>query len=83
MKVGQPIWSSTTRSSSRSSPSRSIVSTKFGPPAPNSQELRTIRWSGFAAAMASSPASFVRPYSWMGAVGADSTYGSRPLPSKT
>ena len=43
---------STTRTSSRSAPRRSIVSTKFVPPAPNSQAVRTIAWSPPAAATA-------------------------------
>ena len=59
--MGQPIWSSTTRAAPRSLPTRSIVSTKFGPWVPNSQAVRTIRWLGFASATARSPASFVRP----------------------
>ena len=58
MKVGQPTWSSTTLTSG---PSPSIVSTKFLPPAPNSQEERAIRWRGLASAVARSPASLVRP----------------------
>ncbi len=83
MKVGEPTWSSTTSSSSRSRPSVSIVSTKFLPAAPNSQEERTTRWPAPAAAVARSPASFECPYSWIGPVGSDSTYGSGLAPSKT
>ena len=45
-------------------PVASIVSTKFLPPAPNSHEERTMRWFGLAAAVACSPASLERPYSW-------------------
>ncbi len=59
--MGQPTWSATTRASSRSLPTRSMVSTKFLPPAPNSQDERTMKWRGLAAAVASSPASFERP----------------------
>ena len=40
--VGPPTWSSTTRSSGRSRPSRSIVFTKFAPCAENTQEVRRI-----------------------------------------
>src|SRR5581483_11826206 len=39
--VGQPRWSSTTATSSRSRPSCSIVRTKLRPVGPNSQEVRT------------------------------------------
>ena len=62
MNVGQPIWSSTTVSASRSRASRSIVATKFFPCGPNTHAVRTIAWaSGAAAATACSPASFERP----------------------
>ena len=59
--MGQPTWSATTRASSLSPPTRSMVSTKFCPPAPKSHEERTMKWRGLAAAVASSPASFERP----------------------
>ena len=59
--MGQPTWSATTRASSRSPPTRSIVSTKFFPPAPKSHDVRTTKWRGLAAAVAISPASFERP----------------------
>ena len=81
--VGPPRWSVTTVTSSRSAARRSIVATKFGPPAPNSHAARTIACSGFAFATARSPASFVRPYAWSGATGSDSSHGSRLEPSKT
>ena len=62
MNVGQPTWSSTTVSASRSFASRSIVATKLPPCSPNSHEERTIACaSGAAAATAASPASFERP----------------------
>ena len=62
VKVGQPTWSSTTVSESRSAASRSIVAGKHGPPLPNSHELRTIVWrSGAPSATARSPTSFVEP----------------------
>jgi hypothetical protein len=83
VNVGEPTWSSTTSSSSRSRPSVSIVSTKFRPPAPNSHDERTTRWLSFASAVARSPASFEWPYSWSGPGGSDSRYGSAFLPSKT
>jgi hypothetical protein len=51
----------TTETSSRCSPSASIVSTKFVPPVPNSHAVRTIAWAAVAAATACSPASFVSP----------------------
>ena len=38
-----------------------MVSTKFGPPGPKSQAERTMKWRGFAAAVARSPSSFERP----------------------
>ena len=44
-----------------SAPTRSIVSTKFGPPAPNSHEDRTMKWRGFAVATEVSPACLERP----------------------
>ena len=47
--VGEPRWSSTTCSSSRSRPSRSIVRTKLCPVAPNSHDERTIQPSRTAA----------------------------------
>jgi MFS family permease len=56
--VGQPRWSWTTATSSRSAPSLSIVRTKFEPVQPKSQEVRTIHAASPAAA---SPCSFVRP----------------------
>ena len=59
--VGEPTWSRTTRTSFWVSASRSIVSTKLPPPIPNSQEERTMKWRLLAAAVASSPASLVRP----------------------
>ena len=58
-----PRWSSTTATSSRSVPSRSIVRTKFCDVQPKSQELRTIHACSPAAA---SPCSFVRPYAESG-----------------
>ena len=42
MNVGQPTWSSTTVSASRSRASRSIVATKLPPCSPNSHDERTI-----------------------------------------
>jgi len=57
--VGQPRWSSTTATSSRSAPSLSIVRTKFELVQPKSQDVRTIHASPPAAA---SPCNFVRPY---------------------
>ena len=44
VNVGQPTWSSTTFSSSRSAASRRIVAGKHGPKAPNSHDERTIVW---------------------------------------
>ena len=79
-KVGQPRWSSTTATSSRSAPSRSIVRTKLWPVGPKSHELRTIQASGPAAA---SPCSLLRPYAESGLAPSDSTYGSSLRPSKT
>ena len=73
MKVGHPTWSVTTAMESRSAPRRSMVSTKFGPPAPNSHEERAIVWTPSAASTARSPSSFVAPYAESGAVGEDST----------
>jgi hypothetical protein len=78
--VGQPRWSSTTDTSSRSVPSRSIVRTKLLLVQPNTHELRTIHASSPAAASA---CSFVRPYADCGFGASDSTYGSRFRPSKT
>ena len=73
VNVGQPTWSSTTLSSSRSAATRSIVFGKQGPPAPNSHEDRTIVCaSGASDATASSPASLERPYADSGPVGSDS-----------
>ena len=43
--MGQPRWSSTTATSSRSAPSRSIVRTKLCPVGPKSHELRTTQAS--------------------------------------
>jgi hypothetical protein len=40
-----------------------------------------MRWFGFAAAVARSPASFEWPYIWRGPVGSDSTYGESLVPS--
>ena len=80
MKVGEPRWSSTTATASRSAPRRSIVRTKLWPTGPKSHELRTIHASEPAAA---SPCSFVRPYTESGAGESDSTYGSALRPSKT
>ena len=42
VNVGQPTWSSTTLSSSRSPARRRIVAGKQGPSAPNSHDVRTI-----------------------------------------
>ena len=61
LHVGQPTWSVTTSTASRSAPSDSIVSTKLRPPAPNSHEVRTTTWPGAGRGTASSPASFERP----------------------
>src|SRR5581483_6455336 len=72
--VGQPHWSSTTATSSRSAPSRSIVRTKLWPVQPKSHDERTIHASSPAAA---SPCSFERPYDESGFVASDSAYGSR------
>ena len=49
VNVGQPTWSSTTVSASRSSASRSIVATKLPPWRPNSHDVRTIAWEPGAA----------------------------------
>jgi hypothetical protein len=46
---------------SRSAARRSIVSTKFFPPGPNSQAERTMALRGAAWATARSPASLERP----------------------
>ncbi len=78
--VGEPRWSSTTATSSRSDPSRSIVRTKFFDVQPKSHELRTTHARSPAAA---SPCSFVRPYAPSGDGASDSTYGARFVPSKT
>ncbi len=78
--MGHPRWSSTTATSSRSAPRRSIVRTKLWPVGPKSHELRTIQAESPAAA---SPCSFVRPYADRGAGESDSTYGARLRPSKT
>jgi len=78
--VGQPRWSSTTATSSRSVPRRNIVRTKFVLVQPNSHELRTIHARSPAAA---SPSSFVRPYTERGDGASDSRYGARFSPSKT
>ena len=84
VNVGQPIWSATTWSSSRSEASRRIVAGKHGPPPPNSHEERTIVWaSGLFRATSRSPSSFERPYADSGLVGSDSRYGSRLVPSNT
>ena len=56
--VGDPRWSSTTDTSSRSAPRRSIVSRKFFDVQPKSHELRTIHACSPATA---SPCSFDRP----------------------
>ena len=79
VNVGQPTWSSTTVSSSRSAASRRIVSGKHGPPAPNSHEERTIvcalgRGLGDRALAGELRASVRRT---AGPIGSDSTYGSR------
>ena len=42
--VGQPHWSATTWSRSRSRPRRNIVLTKFAPCVPKTQEVRRITW---------------------------------------
>ena len=78
--VGQPRWSSTTATSSRSAPSRSIVRTKLWPVGPKSQEERTTHARSPAAA---SPCSFVRPYAESGDGASDSTYGAPFDPSNT
>ena len=44
--VGQPTWSVTTCTASRSPASLSIVSAKLRPPVPNSHALRTTAWRG-------------------------------------
>ena len=77
--VGEPTWSATTLTSSRSRPSSSIVLTKLRPFHPYSHELRTIQPSRTSR----SPSSFVRPYTESGFGSSDSTYGSRFVPSKT
>ena len=79
--VGQPRWSSTTATSSRSAPSRSIVRTKLWPVGPKSHELRTIHARSPAAA------SRVELRAPVGREGirrpSDSTYGAPLRPSKT
>ena len=80
MYVGDRRWSSTTDTSSRSAPSRSIVRTKLCDVHPNSPDVRTTHACSPAAA---SPCSFVRPYAESGCAPSDSTYGSRLTPSKT
>jgi hypothetical protein len=81
--VGPPTWSRTTTTSPRSLASASIVSTKFLPDTPKSHEVRTMKWQRFIRAVASSPASFERPYAERGAGASDSTYGAPFSPSKT
>src|SRR5438067_7828019 len=84
VNVGQPTWSSTTLSSSRSRASRMIVAGKHGPAIPNSHDERTIVCvPGAWRATSTSPASFVRPYAESGPTGSDSRYGSRLEPSNT
>ena len=78
--VGEPRWSSTTATSSRSAPSRSIVRTKLCPVQPKSHDERTIQPRSDLAAPPR--ASTVRmPTAALGS--SDSTYGSRFEPSKT
>ena len=61
VKVGQPTWSSTTWTSSRSRARRSMVATKLAPWTPNSHDERTIAACGEASATARSPTSLERP----------------------
>ena len=59
VKVGEPCWSSTKRSSSSSSARRSAVATMLAPWAPHSQLVRTMVDPG---RHSRSPASFDAPY---------------------
>ena len=59
--VGAPIWSATTRSSSRSRASRSIVRRKFLPCAAYTHAVRRIACRAPLARIASSPASLLAP----------------------
>ena len=59
--VGAPIWSATTRSSSRSLAKRSMVSRKFLPCPAYTQAVRRIAWRAPLARIASSPASLLAP----------------------
>src|SRR5688572_21425643 len=59
VQVGDPRWSSTTESGSPARARARIVSTKFLPPCPYNQAVRTIRWLGFADRTARSPASLL------------------------
>ncbi len=58
------------------------METKFRPPTPKSQLVRTTNEVGTANA-AASPASFDLPYSEIGDVSSSSTYGTRFVPSNT
>ena len=59
--VGEPIWSSTTRSSERSAPSRSIVLAKLAPHGLITQAVLTIRCRGQMERTFCSPASLEAP----------------------
>ena len=85
MNVGQPTWSSTTVSASRSAARRSIVATKLPPWRPNSQAVRTIACpSGAAAATAQLAGELGAAVgAQRGRSAADSVYGSLAVPSKT
>ena len=73
VQVGLPIWSQTTRSSSRLSARRSMVPTKFFPLTPNTQEMRTIKCAASASRTALSPASLLAPYTFRGPVGSSAS----------
>jgi hypothetical protein len=60
-EVGQPCWSSTTVSASRSAASRSIVLTKLPRCGLTTQAVRTIAWRGLPVRTASSPAALLAP----------------------
>ncbi len=59
--VGQPCWSSTTVSLSRSAASRSIVFTKLPRCGLTTQAVRRIAWRGLPVRTANSPAALLAP----------------------
>ena len=86
MHVGQPIWSvDDLHLVALARRGASIVSTKFLPPAPNSQAVRTIAWRGAAAAtwlLARELRAAVAP-TRAGRVGLDVSGSALGAPSKT